>query len=118
MNLVKNALFGFLAVMILLLPGCVAWGNRALVGLAYTHVRLPFSKNLVHTPAVVIHANGRVEQVKEPISGYGIYAQWNSNAIGDIAARHGLKRVYYADVEIFNVLRVWKREKIHIYGTR
>ena len=118
MKYAKTTLFLLVGATLLIQLGCVSMGNRALIGLAYTHVRLPFTKDLVHTPTVLIHVDGKVEQVKEPLSGYGIYARWDSNAIGDIAARQGLKQVDYADVEIHNVLRVWRRETIHIYGRR
>jgi len=54
--------------------------------------------------------------VKEPFSGYGIYAEVKSNAIGDIANRNGLAKVYFAVKETFNILGIWKTETVYVYG--
>ena len=43
---------------------------------------------------------------------------WSSNAIGEIARKHGFDRVHYADLEIFNVLGIWRQYTVHIYGTK
>ena len=32
------------------------------------------------------------------------------------AKKHGLSKVYFADIEIFDVLGIWHHEKLHIYG--
>lgn len=74
------------------------------------------SEDLVNSPVIVVHTGGKIIQVKEPVSGYGFYAQWNSNAIGDIAQRYGLKEVYFADIEIFSILGIWTHKKVHVYG--
>lgn len=101
------------------LTGCLCVGgvgSRSLTGIAYTHIRVPLSKDLVNSPVIVIHTEGKIVRVKEPVSGYGLYAEWSSNAIGDIAQRYGLKEVYFADKEIFSILGIWTYEKVHIYG--
>ena len=94
-------------------------GTGTLRGLVYTNHRIPYTSDLIDTknvPEVVIHARGKITRIREPISGYGVYAEWNSNAIGDIAERQGLQTVYYADMEIFSILGIWKDTKLHIYG--
>jgi hypothetical protein len=112
----RTAIVASLLLCLTLSSGCWFSGSRALTGLAYTNIKVPFSEGLVKTPIVTIHAGGDTYEVREPFSGLGMYAKWNSNAIGDIAKRYGIKKVYYSDVEILNILRIWKREKIHIYG--
>jgi hypothetical protein len=82
----------------------------------FVHIKLPLSEDLVSSPVIVIHSGGKIVQVKEPLSGYGLYARWDSNAIGDIAQSNGLKKVYFADVEIFSILGIWRQEKVYIYG--
>jgi len=103
-----------LGLLMLATAGC---GNAPLVGIIYTHVRLPLTANLDNTPfPATAPASGKVIQLKEPFSGYGIYARVNSNAIGDIACKHGMETVYFADQEIFSLLGIWKTTKVHVYG--
>jgi hypothetical protein len=80
------------------------------------HIKVPLSVNVVESPVIEIHSEGKIVQIKEPVSGYGFYAEWNSNAIGDVAKRSGLKKVYFADMEIFSVLGIWTYRKVHVYG--
>ena len=109
---------GFL-LFLLILTGCASVpgiASSSLIGIAFTHIRVPLSEDLVNSPVIVVHTGGKIIQVKEPVSGYGLYAEWNSNAIGDIAQRYGLKKVYFADIEIFSILGIWTHEKVHVYG--
>ena len=105
------------AALCLLMPLLSGCGSAPLVGLIYTHVRLPLTANLERTPFPSTQpSSGRIIQVKEPFSGYGIYARVNSNAIGDIARKHGVDTVYFADQEIFSLLGIWKTTQVHVYG--
>ena len=112
----------FFAGFLLLLPvltGCLSVrgvGSNNLTGIVFKHIRVPLSGDLVNSPAIVDHTGGMIVQVKEPVSGYGFYAEWNSNAIGDVAKRSGLEKVYFADMEIFSVLGIWTYRKVHVYG--
>ena len=83
---------------------------------AFIHIKVPLTKDLVKSPVIEIHNEGKVVQVKEPFSGSGFYAKWDSNAIGDIAQRYGMKEVYFADMEIFSVLGIWTHRKVYVYG--
>ena len=106
----------------LLLPfvtGCMSprgIGRSSLTGIVYTHIKIPLSADLVNSPVVVVHSDGKILQVKEPVSGFGLYAEWDSNAIADLAQRHGLKTVYFADMEIFSILGIWTHRKVYVYG--
>ncbi|MEA3343802.1 MAG: hypothetical protein U9Q92_06580 [archaeon] len=119
MTLKKNI---FLAGMLLLLPligGCLAVGgvnNSILRGRIFKNVRIPYTTDLHNTSVTDIHGSGKIIHIEEPVSGYGFYTELNSNAIGDIAKKHGLTKVYFADIEIFSILGVWGHEKLHIYG--
>jgi len=110
----------FFLLLCLLASGCAfpfASGSDVLTGLVYTRIKVPMSVKLNSTPnEIVIDASGKVIRIKEPITGYGIYAEFNSNAIGDIARQHGVETIYYADHEIFNVLGIWRHDKVIIYG--
>jgi hypothetical protein len=114
----------FSAILLLSFPvfgGCAALGKvdeGILRGYVYKRVRVPFTSDLHRSPASATPAHGKIIQVKEPISGYGIYAEFSSNAIGEIAKRHGLTTVYFADKEIFSILGVWRHDKIFVYGEK
>ena len=109
-----------LVLLFALTAGCAGItgraGNRVLNGYLYTHVRIPYTINLDKTPASAAQAAGKILQINEPLSGYGLYAKFNSNAIGDIAQSQGFKKVYFADMEIFSILGIWRDETIHVYG--
>jgi len=107
---VKTIIASFL-LFLLLLGGC-----SPLTGRVFTHIRVPYTRDLDNTPVTNIHANGLIIHIEEPVSGYGLYTEFNSNAIGDIAKKHGITKVYFADIEIFNILGIWQHEKLHIYG--
>jgi predicted enzyme related to lactoylglutathione lyase len=93
-------------------------GHAVLVGAVYTRVKFPLTTDLSHTPAAVDTGGGKIVRIKEPFSGYGIYAEFNSNAIGEIAKRHGLKTVYYADIERLSILGIWRHDEIIVCGEK
>lgn len=104
---------------ILLLGGCSSFSpfvSDPPSGRIFTHVRVPYTIDLNNTPVTNFHASGLIIHVEEPLTGYGFYAEFNSNAFGDIAKKHGLTELYFADIEIFDVLGIWHHEKIHLYG--
>ena len=86
-------------------------------GYIYTNIRLPLTEDLDNTPVPDAQADtGRILEIKEPFTGAGIYARLSSNAIGDIAKESGMRTLYFADQEIFNILGVWKTNRTLLYG--
>ena len=109
------------AVIALVSTGCgtvVKNGRGVLAGVVYTRVKFPLTTDLNQTPAAVDTGGGKIVRIKEPFSGYGISAEFYSNAIGEIAERHGLKTVYYADVERFSILGIWRHDEVIVYGEK
>lgn len=96
-------LFASLALT-LLLTGCG-------VGLLYTHTVEPLDINHSRTKAVQSSEQSDIKHIQ-----YGVGAMWNSNAIGDIAKKHGMKTIHYADLERLNVLGIWNQYTVHVYG--
>ena len=92
-------------VMTLLLTGCGG------VGLVYTHTVEPLDINQNRTEAVQSSEQGDIKHIQ-----YGVGVMWNSNAIGDIAKKHGMKTIHYADLERLSVLGVWHQYTVHVYG--
>ena len=102
-----------------ILAGCLTFGRMGsgvLKGYVFKSIRVPLTMNLDNTPSSIFQSNGKIIKIEEPFSGYGFYAEFNSNAIGDIAKKHGLNKVYFADLEIFSILGIFKYKEVHIYG--
>jgi len=115
----KLIVFVFLLLTLFILAGCLTFGRMGsgvLKGYVFKSIRLPYTMNLDNTPSTIFQSNGKILKIKAPFSGYNFYAEFNSNAIGDIAKKHGLNKVYFADLEIFSILGIFKYEEVHIYG--
>ncbi len=103
-----------LAVMLNLLSGC---STGPLTGYVFTNVKYPLTRDMRPTPVPgVIPKEGIIIEIKEPVSGIGLYARINSNAIGDIAEKNGLTKLYFADQQVFSVLGIWTSYKVTLYG--
>jgi hypothetical protein len=98
-----------------LLTGCQQYFLR---GVIFTHITIPLTGNINHTPVfqTPIPGQGKMIRITEPITGYGLYTEMYSNAIGDISKQNGIKKVYFADQEIYSILGIWSSSTIHVYG--
>ena len=108
-----------LLLSLFIFAGCLTFGRMgsdSLKGYVFKFVRVPLTINLDNTPATIFQSNGKIIKIEEPFSGCGFYAEFKSNAIGDIAKKHGMKKVYFADLEIFSILGIFEYKKVHIYG--
>jgi hypothetical protein len=108
-------LLGLIAILTCC-SGCNLIPRSPLSGYIYEHYRKPYTLDLDETPVNFMEGGGKVILIKEPFTGYGVSAEFNSNAMGDLAKRYGLKRIYWADMEYFHVLGIWKERRLHIYG--
>ena len=101
-----------------LLVGCSSVPDTpsSVRGIVYTHIRIPLTVDLDHTRVAGSTGNGRIIRVKEPFTSYGITAEYSSNAIGDIAREHHMTRVDFADMEIFDILGIWRERRLILYG--
>jgi hypothetical protein len=103
------------AAMLILLTGCSSSGP--LPGFIYAHVTYPLTRDLNVTPVPkTLPREAKIIEVREPISGLGINARLNANAIGEIARAHGIKTLYFADQERFSILGIWTSHKVILYG--
>lgn len=88
-------------------------------GRIYHHTREPLDTNFDRTP--VWNGSdqtgaGDVHHLHVPLSNVDVDVMWKSRAIGDIARRHGIAEICYADFETFSILGVWNEYTVHIYG--
>ncbi len=63
-----------------------------------------------------IPQEAKIIEIAEPITGLGINTRLSSNAIGEMAAQHGITKLYFADQQKFSVLGIWKYHKVVLYG--
>ena len=90
--------------------GCVT------AGLLYSNVTRPLDTNMSETPSGVGKAQGKTTHLSFRVNALPVDFGWGSNAIGDIAKKHGLKKVHYTDVEELSILGFWKTYTVHVYG--
>ncbi len=96
---------------ILLLSGCVR------DGIIYTHKIEPYSKKFNATPVGSKQIIINTHQIKEPASGYNLYAEWTTQFIFNESRRAGINEIYYMDKQTLSVLfGIYKRESIVVYG--
>jgi hypothetical protein len=105
-------------------------------GIIYTRTVTPLSTNFERSPCdwypslemgealpwyniriVPDHGAGKTGSGNILHVAYDIYdVRWDSNAIGDIALRHGIETVYFADLERLSILRLINSYTVYIYG--
>jgi hypothetical protein len=103
-----------LVILFLISAGC---STGPLTGMVYTHVRSPLTRDLHNTPVPKARpGDAKIIEIREPITGLGINARLDSNAIGEIAKANGLKVLYFADQETFSILGIWTSNKVILYG--
>lgn len=99
-------------VLALTMLGAVLLAASCTTGLIYTHTRQPLTLDMHKTVIVPTEAAGDIKHIQFPYVGVA----WDSAAIGDIAKKHGLKEVSYADLETLRVLGIWNQYTVHVYG--
>jgi hypothetical protein len=96
----------------LLLAGCsnVLLFNRGLY--SHTVEPLTFNRDPTEVARSQSQAKGEIEQIQFYVS-----VLVGENGIGDVAKKHGIETVYYADIEKRSVLfGIWQENIIHVYG--
>lgn len=79
----------------------------------YHNYTVPLDVNLNATPVQPTLASdaGDVKHFS-----FYVNVDWDSNGLGDIAAKHGMQEIYYADLNIFNIFGIWGQDIVHVYG--
>ena len=100
-----------LLLVALVLAGC------APLGLLYSNTVVPYSKEFSETPIGTKRCVIDNYQIKEPISGYNIYAEWSWSYILSEAQKAGISDIYYMDKKTLSILfGTYKHESLLIYG--
>lgn len=94
-----------------LVAGCATFGA------IYSDTVVPHSKRHNQTPLGSKRCEINTHQVKEPVSGYNIYAEWTTSQILNEARRGGISEIYYMDKRTVSILLgIYKRESLIIHG--
>ncbi len=81
-------------------------------GLVYSRVTTPLDTNLDAIPYERRMSMDPVNSFR-----YIVRVDWGTNAIGDIAKKHGIETVYYADIErLYIWFGLWRQAWVRIYG--
>ena len=98
--------------------GCSRFGQDVVTGYLYTNTRVPYSVDLNNTRVSDLNGQSTVLRIKEPFTSLGLYTELSSNAIGDIASKNGMDKVYFADLETFSIFSIWRTQTLVIYGEK
>jgi len=102
----KQFKLGLIATaMTVLVMGCAS-------GLVYTHTWQPLTLDMHKTPVSSTEASGDIKHIALGAASVA----WGSAAIGDVAKKHSIQELYFADVETFSVLHIWNQYTVHVYG--
>lgn len=100
-------------VLLISLSGCLGFPP----GLLYTDRIQPLCKDMRGTGLGSAQGSGSSKRVTVPASRIDISAEWDSRAIGDIAKKHGMTKVYGCDVRRESyLLGLWRRDEVIVYG--
>lgn len=86
-------------------------------GWLYSRTTEPYTESFRHTP--VGHKQAVVDdfKVREPVSGYGVSAEWGVRAVRDVACAAGMTNIYYADLETLSIFSdLFRRRRLIVYG--
>ncbi len=92
--------------------------NGTLLGGIYFHTVQPLTFNPLPTEFEESskEGRGRINQIQYPLTS-AISMRLGKNGLGEIAKAHGIKSIYYADIERWSaVFGLWSSEVVHIYG--
>ncbi len=81
-------------------------------GAVYQHIVVPVDVNLDNTAVYAGEGRAATHHISVDAS-----VDWGDHSIGAAARRGGLDTVHYADLEVFSVLSVYRKETLHLYGT-
>ncbi len=83
----------------------------------FEHTTIPLDINCSETQRGLANsAEGNIKHLHFHYNNVDIDFLWDSNAIGDIAKRNKLEKIYFADMEILSILGIWKQYTVHVYG--
>jgi len=85
------------------------------MGILFTHFSAPLSVESTTFAAGGREGKSYTMAIREPyLTGQGV--AWSEAAIQEAARQGGLKKVHYADYEILQILSIYCKFTVHVYG--
>ena len=121
-TVIKQAMCLFCLVA---LTGCAPIGrasmqalsNSAPYGKLYTDITVPYTKVFYATPAGTKQLVLNDHQIKDPVTGLNLNAEWTMELIKSEANKAGIKDIYYIDQRTFSILfGIYKHKTLIVYG--
>lgn len=113
------ARIGKLLFLVLLVfgAGCMSGRRRSVnPGLLYTNTIRPHSTNFRNTSVGTKSCVLNEYRVKEPVTGYGITAEWSTEAIIAAAKEAGITNIAYTEMRTFSILGIYRQKSLIIHG--
>ena len=87
-------------------------GSACTTGAIYTRITVPLD---LDSDATVYHRHDEAESA-DSLNLNVLRVVWGGNGLAQTAREHGFESIAYADLEILQVLGVWRQEFAIIYG--
>ena len=119
--MIKRAICLFCLIV---LAGCAvgryaseALTNSAPYGKIYTDITVPYTKVFYATPPGTKSCILNDHQIKDPVTGLNLNAEWTMDLIKSEATKAGIKEIYYIDQRTFSILfGIYKHKTLIVYG--
>lgn len=100
-------------LLFLLLCGCA----KMQIALLYSNTVAPYSEEFAATPTGSKRCVINTHEIKDPLSGYSLTAEWSTSKILEQAHQAGIKKIDYIDLKTISILNgVYRRESLIVYG--
>ena len=109
-------MIAFVLALFVALTGCtrpLLFNNGVFL---HTVEPLTLNQNATEVRESLLQGRGSITQVSDPLTS-GLSVRLGKNGLGDIAKKHGMETIYYADLEKWSCcLGLWSMDVVHIYG--
>ncbi|HYA13688.1 MAG TPA: TRL domain-containing protein [Syntrophales bacterium] len=86
-------------------------------GKLYTDITVPYTKVFNETPAGTKQLILNDHQIKDPVTGLNLNAEWTMDLIKSEANKAGIKEIYYIDQRTFSILfGIYRHKTLIVYG--
>ncbi len=87
------------------------------VDLFYSHTGIPYSEEFLGTPVGIKTCVIKANQIKEPVTGYSLSAEWPTSYLLQEVKKAGISEIDYIDKRTLSILNgLYKRETLIIHG--
>lgn len=116
----------FIGLTLCIFISCIVGCGRCKVpvippqGSLFTYIKAPLTTNYDHTPSKI-----PIPRISQSSTHYfhdiiftGLDFSWGDVAVKTIADLNDFKKVYYADYEYLNILGIYAKFTINVYGSK